>query len=147
MKIVPMRPLSPKMRTSQQRAMPQPAPAAAPLTAAMIGTSHAAIACASRTDPDALSPRLWREGVGGVSPRLTIATAEAPEQNPRPAPVMISARTASSDEARSTASISNSPMSPPSEFSVSGRLRVTTITPSPRMSVSTESSIYRSSRS
>ena len=135
MKIGPIRADSPTKRRSQQHAKLNPAPAAGPLTAAMMGTSHSANAVAMLTEPmgpPSRSMRSCREVVG-ASPSLfclrPIALTSAPAQNARPAPVSTTARTASSWEARWSASSNCARMASLNEFILSGRFMAISMTP------------------
>ncbi len=117
------------MRTSIGSVMVMPTPTAAPLMAAITGFFDSKMRSATRPPPSrcssiacAAGPLEWSK----VPPPLP---RSAPAQKARPAPVTMTARTASSASARSKASMSSYIMRAVKAFSRSGRFRVMVSTP------------------
>src|SRR5262245_629191 len=117
-------------RRSHASANASPAPAATPLTAAMIGLSRPSMA--SATSPYSDSGVFWSvrviAGCWGPEER------SAPVQKPRPVPVSTTTRTASSAFAARSASRRAAAVARSAALSRSGRLNVIVHTPS-RLSV------------
>ena len=81
-----------RSRKSAASAMTAPAPAATPFTAAMIGIGHSRMRWTTAPVIRVKSSR----SSGPISTSLPmISLTSPPEQNPRPVPVMIRARTSS----------------------------------------------------
>ena len=124
----PNRAVSAARRTSIASVIVAPTPTAAPLTAAITGlvqsktrsVSWPPLSSGTESDP----PRVRQSNVSPPRSR------SAPAQNARPAPVTITARTASSSSARSNASISSRAIVSVQAFMRSGRLRVIVRMPS-----------------
>src|SRR4029450_7776691 len=114
-------------RRSAASAMTAPAPAATPFTAATIGSGHSRI---SRTTAPVMrvnsSSVRWSE----PSSAPMISCTSPPEQKPRPAPVITSARTSSRWGSSASTSRRSAYASNVSAFSFSGRSNVTVAIPS-----------------
>ena len=113
---------------SQASARFMPAPAAAPLTAAMTGFGVSRRASTVRSRPGATFSAIGRSPPWVL--RSFMALTSPPEQKPLPAPVTIITRTWSSSEARITASCRSSRSVSPSAFRRSGRFSVSVAMPS-----------------
>src|SRR5215211_2001777 len=122
-------------RTSQARASWVPAPATAPLMAATTGFSSRSIAAMR-----AVSRCECRRNALGVQSRSK-RTRSPPAQNAVPAPVRTTARVAGSSAAASSAPPSVWASSSSSALRASGRLRVSTATPSSSRSHRTRSPV------
>jgi hypothetical protein len=121
--------LSAASRRSHASAMPNPAPAQAPLTAATVGL---ALAC-SRPERRwiARCRSTFRSTVqSALAEASPIAVTSPPAQKPRPAPVTTMQPTSASSAQRSSAAIAASSIGRERAFSRSGRLSVRTATPS-----------------
>src|SRR5215470_7937554 len=116
------------MRMSQASARFIPAPAAAPLTAAMTGLGASRSASTVRSRPGATFSISGR-GAPRALPSF-IAFTSPPAQKPFPAPVTIMTRTSGSAAAAVTASCRSSRSVSPSALSRSGRFSVSVATPS-----------------
>ena len=123
MKIWEKRALSDAILMSQASARDRPAPTAGPFTAAMVGFSKFWSWRVDERMPPAAGDLATkcRPTWSAVSPSTV---RSAPEQNPRPAPVMMSTLTSSSELASSRAFSSSTCMVSPMALSRSGRLSV-----------------------
>ena len=106
---------------SQARAIPQPTPAATPLTAASTGRSHATMARMIRL-------------VTSIARTSNFSCASSPEMSApalkaAPTPVSTTTRTSSRDGTDSSRSASARAISPESALKTSGRLKVRRSTP------------------
>jgi hypothetical protein len=114
-------------RRSAAQAQARPAPAQAPLIAAMVTLGMSRSSCEVRI---AWRSMAMRDSTGappsmpGTSP-AAIDSRSPPAQKARPLPVMMSTRTRSSSAARCSASRAPSSSSRLMVLSLSGRLRVT----------------------
>ena len=131
--------LSAASRRSHASAMPSPAPAQAPLTAATVGLVLACSRPESRWIERCRSTfrSTVQSAVAEVSP---IAVTSPPAQKPRPAPVTTMHPTAASSAQRSSVAIAASSIGRESAFSRSGRFRVRTATPSRISTIRSDSS-------
>ncbi len=103
-----------------------PAPAAAPLTAAMIGCGASRIASSVRSRPGAIFSMNGRSRLPSLA--SFIAFTSPPAQKPLPAPVTIITRTSGSAAERVMASCRSSRSEPPRALSRSGRFSVSVAT-------------------
>src|SRR5271168_3857234 len=122
------------MRISQPSATFIPAPAAGPFTAATTGFSIVHSATIKRAPLRNSGSSSWPRPASRYS---RIVARSPPEQNARPAPVTITARTAGFAAARSTPSASARPSCGSSAFSRSGRFMHSVRTPPSSVSTST----------
>ena len=141
MKTKPILASSAAKRKSAARVMVIPTPTAGPLMAAMIGFNESNIRRTTRPPPSRRrsSPSRRRSSPSASVPFDSALHSEnvsapedrsAPAQNARPAPVRITARTASFASVESNASMSSFSIVVVNAFSLSGRSRVITAIPS-----------------
>ena len=120
---------------SMASCMVTPTPTAAPFTAAITGLRLSKMRRVRRPPPSRWTPPT-RAATRAGSLRVELSKVEppaersAPAQKPRPAPVTITARTASSASVRSNAAIMSTIIWVVKAFSRSGRLRVMVAMPS-----------------
>ena len=110
------------MRRSQPSARFMPAPAAAPLTAAMMGWGASRMARSVRSRPGAIFSMSGRSRAPALASLMALTSP--PAQKPFPAPVMTITLTSGSALARVTASKRSSLRVPPRALRRSGRFRV-----------------------
>ena len=120
----PKRAFSLARRMSIGNVIVTPTPTAGPLIAPITGFLLAKIRSVSSPPPSRGTPE---SAITSLPPRLNVSPPldrSAPAQNPRPAPVTITARTSSSASIRSNASIISFIITPVNALSCSGRFSV-----------------------
>ncbi len=115
--------------------MVTPTPTAGPLQALITGFRHSKMRNVNRPPPSRTTPLIRPSSraasCGPVRSKVEPpAERSAPAQNPRPAPVTITARTASSASIASNAAIMSTIIWPVKAFSFSGRFSVMVAMPS-----------------